>query len=148
VAAIALLDVNILVALFDPDHIHHEVAHDWFAEDGGAAWATCPVTENGFVRVVSHPGYNPSPPRPSVALDRLRKFCSGGNHHFWPGHVSLRDESLFDPSVIASHRQLTDVYLLGLAVTMNGRLATFDRSIPLSAVKRATRSHLAVIAPA
>jgi len=146
-AVVALLDVNVLVALFDPDHVHHDLAHDWFAADGAAGWATCPLTENGFVRVVTHPQYQPNPPRPAVVLERLRKFCDGGRHQFWGDTISLRDESIFVSSVV-SHRHLTDIYLLGLARKMGGRLATFDRSIALDAVKGAKASHLLLIEPA
>lgn len=145
---IALLDVNVLVALFDPDHIHHDLAHDWFAEHGAAGWATCPITEAGFVRVVSHPKYNADPPRSIAALDLLRRFCASGRHHFWPDAVSLRDPTLFALGAAQGHRQLTDVYLLGLAKKMDGRLATFDRTIPLGAVKGAGRENLSVIEPA
>jgi toxin-antitoxin system PIN domain toxin len=147
-AAIALLDVNVLVALFDPDHVHHDLAHDWFAEDGAAGWATCPMTENGFVRVVSHPNYRSNPPRPLLVLEQLRKFCASRHHHFWADAVSLRDESLFVAKSGLGHRQLTDVYLLGLAKKMGGRLATFDRTIPLAVVRGASAIHLAVIEPA
>jgi toxin-antitoxin system PIN domain toxin len=146
-AGVALLDVNVLVALFDPDHVHHDLAHDWFAHDGAKGWATCPVTENGFVRIVSNPKYRPDAPPASAALDRLRRFCAGGHHHFWPDAVSLRDESLFVAAAIRGHRQLTDMYLLGLARKKGGRLATFDRTIALSGVKGAKRDHLAIIEP-
>jgi toxin-antitoxin system PIN domain toxin len=144
-AAIALLDVNVLVALFDPDHVHHDLAHDWFAAEGARGWATCPTTETGFVRVVSNPHFRPDPPRPAAVLDQLRKFCASGRHQFWPDQVSLRDERLFAPAAARGHRQLTDIYLLGLARKMGGCLATFDRAIPLAAVKGATLAHLAVI---
>lgn len=143
----ALLDVNVLIALFDETHVHHETAHDWFADHRAAGWATCAITENGFLRVLTHP-------RAGVVDDRgtifagLRKFCSGRGYAFWGDTVSLRDEKLFDSSVIVSHRQLTDVYLLGLATRMGGRLATFDGSIPLRAVRGAVLDGLAVIAPA
>jgi uncharacterized protein len=147
-AVIALLDVNVLVALFDPDHVHHDLAHDWFADDGATGWATCPITENGFVRVVSNPRYQPDPSTASAAIERLRKFCASGRHHFWADTVSLRDQSLFVPAEVRGHRQLTDVYLLGLARKMGGRLATFDRSISITAVKGAKPSHLAIIEPA
>ena len=70
-----------------------------------------------------------------------------GDHAFWPAPVSLRDEKIFNPSFIRGHRQLTDVYLLGLAVKTGGRLATFDRTIPLGAVIGARREALAVISP-
>ena len=147
-ARVSLLDVNVLVALFDPDHVHHDLAHDWFADHVQDGWATCPVTENGFVRVVSHPRFLATPLRSAVALDQLRKFCASGHHHFWADSVSLRDAALFDLSAAGGHRQITDVYLLGLATSMKGRLATFDRTIPLAAVKGAKTDHFAVIAAA
>jgi toxin-antitoxin system PIN domain toxin len=145
-ARIALLDVNVLVALFDPDHVHHDLAHDWFADHRAGGWATCAATENGFVRVVSNPRYRTDAPRPAVALDQLRRFCASGHHHFWADTVSLRDAALFDLTHARGHRQLTDVYLLGLAKKMGGRLVTFDRSVPLSAVKAARAESLAVVA--
>jgi uncharacterized protein len=144
----ALLDVNFLVALFDPDHVHHDPAHDWFVSARGSGWATCPVTENGLVRVLTNAGYGAVTLRPGEVLDRLRSFCGSGDHVFWQDEVSLRDRRLFNPSVIRGHRQVTDVYLLGLAKHMGGRLATFDRSIPLSAVVGATRQTIAVVASA
>jgi hypothetical protein len=146
-ARIALLDVNVLVALFDPDHVHHELAHDWFADHRAAGWATCPFTENGFVRVLSNPHYRTDASRPSVLIGHLRRFCASGHHHFWPATVSLRDDELFVVDSARGHRQLTDLYLLGLARKMGGALATFDRTIPLSAVKGLKSDHLAVIAP-
>lgn len=144
----ALLDVNLLVALFDPDHIHHETAHDWFADNQSGGWATCPVTENGFVRVLANPAYAASISRPSELVARLRRFCKGADYHFWIDDVSLLDETLFDPAFLSSHRQLTDIYLLGLAKKHGGRLATFDRTIPLKAVVGARRELLEVVAPA
>ena len=141
---VALLDVNLLVALFDPDHVHHSLAHDWFADHRAAGWATCPVTENGLVRVLANPKYGAGL-RAADLITRLRQFCSSGRHTFWPDAVSIRDDRLFKPSLMSGHGQLTDVYLLGLAVKRGGRLATFDRSIPSSAVIGATRQSLAVI---
>lgn len=143
----ALLDVNVLVALFDPDHVHHELAHDWFADHRADGWATCPITENGFLRVLGNPSYGAAVARPAELVERLRRFCSSGHHTFWAESVSLRDEKMFNPSLIRGHRQLTDVYLLGLAVKMKGRLATLDRAIPLGAVVGATRDNLGVVAP-
>jgi toxin-antitoxin system PIN domain toxin len=146
-ARIALLDVNVLVALFDPDHIHHDLAHDWFAGQRATGWATCPMTEAGFIRVVSNPRYQPDALRPAAAADQLRRFCDSGHHHFWPDHLTLRDRKAFALSAARGHAQLTDVYLLGLARRMAGVLATFDRSIPLGAVSGATSRHLVVIRP-
>ena len=144
---VALLDVNVLVALFDPDHVHHEAAHDWFADAGRPGWATSSVTESGFIRVLSNPAYRGTVARVSDLAGRLRRFCDSGGHVFWADEVSLLNGSLFDLSRIAGHRQLTDVYLLGLAQSRGGRLVTFDRTIPVSAVKGATAASLEVIAP-
>ena len=143
----ALLDVNVLVALFDPDHIHHELAHDWFADHRAEGWATCPVTENGFIRVLANPAYGSAVTRPPDLATRLRRFCDSGHHQFWPDAVSLRDNALFDAAFIAGHRQLTDGYLLRLAKKKGGRLVIFDRAIPLRAVRGADREMLDVIAP-
>lgn len=143
----ALLDVNVLVALFDPDHIHHDLAHDWFADNRSAGWATCPVTENGFLRVLSNPAYGSVISRPAELVARLRRFCASGHHEFWPDKVSLRDPALFDPAFVAGHRQITDIYLLGLAMAHRGCLATFDATIPLKAVRGAGRGVLHLIAP-
>src|SRR5579864_2971778 len=146
-ARVALLDVNVLVALFDPDHIHHDLAHDWFAEQRPDGSATCPLTENGFVRVLSHPKYGQAQPRPSWLIGRLHRFCSSGHHAFWPDIVSLRDEASFPRNAALGHRQLTDVYLLGLAKRMGGALATFDRSISVATVSGAKPDQLLMIGP-
>ena len=142
-----LLDVNVLVALFNPDHIHHDTAHDWFAENHDDGWATCPITEQGVVRILANPKYWSEFERTSALVERLAKFCSSRHHHFWSDTVSLRDRDLFDLSYIAGHRQLTDVYLLGLAKKMKARLATFDQTIPLKAVIGASKTTISVISP-
>lgn len=143
-SAVHLLDVNVLVALFDADHVHHEAAHDWFADHREQGWATSPATENGFVRVVSNPAYGIGL-RAVDAADRLRRFCASGHHHAWTDGASLLDASLFRLDHLAGHRQVSDVYLLGLTVRMGGRLATFDHAIPVEAVHGATPESLAVI---
>jgi hypothetical protein len=143
----ALLDVSLLVALFDPTHIHHDVAHDWFEDRHHYGWATCPLTENGFVRVMSNPAYGSEMRRPDVVIKALRKFRQSAHHRFWDANLSLSNDRLFRLEVIRGHGQLTDVYLLGLATTMKGCLATFDRTIPVSAVRGARKEHLQVIAP-
>lgn len=144
-SSVALLDVNVLVALFDPEHIHHEPAHSWFAEQRGIGWATCPLTENGLLRVLTHPAYSQTAAPPAHVLERLRVFCGSGGHAFWPDDVSLRDAELFQVEAPPSHRQVTDIYLLGLAVKHRGHLATFDRSIPIGKVCGAVAETLALI---
>jgi len=148
VSRVALLDVNVLVALFDPDHVHHELAHDWFGDHRPSGWATCPVTENGFIRVLANPAYASSVTRASDLAARLRRFCESAGHVFWPDTVSLREATRFDTAAVAGYRQLTDVYLLGLARSHGGRLATFDRTIPISPVLGAKAADLLVIGPA
>ena len=142
----ALLDVNVLIALFHPEHVHHQIAHDWLADQEPAGWATCPLTENGFLRILTNPRGPVQEGRAEV-LASLNALCAHTQHEFWPDAVSLRDDTLFDPQVHVSYLQLTDVYLLGLATRMGGTLATFDASIPLRAIKGATRDALCVIAP-
>jgi len=146
-ARVTLLDVNVLVALFDPDHVHHDLAHDWFADHRAAGWATCPLTENGFLRIASNPRYRADAERPHVLAGHLRRFCASGHHHFWPASVSLRDDELYVINAGWTHRQVTDLYLLGLAKKMGGALATFDRTIPLASVRGLKRNQLAVITP-
>jgi len=125
-----LFDVNVLVALFDPAHAHHEPAHEWFARVGAAAWATCPITENGFVRVVSHVRYPTVEAGPAEALAHLRALTEGHpGHEFWPDSVSLADDTLFDATLLATGGAVTDAYLMGLAASRGGRLATFDRGM-------------------
>ncbi len=146
--SIALLDVNVLVALFDPTHLHHDDAHRWFGRNRKHGWATCPITINGCVRVLSNPAYPNVEASPAEVASRLRGFCSTVDHHFWPDSVALTDEALFRPSMIGGHQKITDAYLLGLAVRNHGRLATFDRSIPLKAVHGADAAHLVLLGSA
>ncbi len=142
---VALLDANVLVALFDPDHVHHEAAHRWFAKSRESGWATCPLTENGVVRILSNPAYSGTTETPESVLRRLKSFCASGKHTFWEDAVSIRDERVFKRPLPISHRQLTDAYLLGLAKLSAGRLASFDRHIPLGAVVGAGSDHFELI---
>jgi toxin-antitoxin system PIN domain toxin len=144
VTRVSLLDVNVLVALFDPDHVHHETAHRWFGKHRTQGWATCPVTENGVVRILSTPAYADPPEMPENVIVRLQKFCASGHHEFWPADFSIRDLRSVSGHALAN-KQITDVYLLALARNRNGRLATFDRSIPSDGVEGATSRHLEII---
>jgi hypothetical protein len=144
----ALLDVNVLVALHDPAHPNHEDAHRWFGRNRKRGWATSPVTVNGCVRVLSNPAYPTVAAAPAEAASRLRVLCADPSHEFWSDSVSLLDDSLFRLQAITGHRQITDLYLLGLAVRHGGRLATFDRSIPFKAVVGAGPAHLELIGSA
>ena len=128
-----LLDVNLLLALTDPMHVHHDIAHQWFTQTGRQSWSTCPITENGFVRIASHPNYPNRPGDVGAVAAILRRFCTLDGHQFWADDVSLRD--LLVPGVALTYQHVTDLYLLGLAVHKHGKLATLDHRIPASAVE-------------
>lgn len=140
-----LLDVNVLVALFDPAHLHHEPAHAWFGAQRGSGWATCPITQNGFLRVLSNPAYPGRRTTVADAAERLGRFLASGGHEFWPDDVSLLDGEAVSPAHLSGHREITDAYLLALAVRRAGRLATFDRHVRVAAVPGAGPDHVAVI---
>lgn len=143
-ALTALLDVNVLIALLDADHVSHRQALTWFTEHAERGWASCPITQNGCLRIMSHPNY-PNAPSVSEVADRLRAATSHRAHHFWPDSVSLLDDAVFDRSRVHGPRQLTDAYLLGVAVANGGRFVTFDRAIPLAAVRDAKPRHLLML---
>ena len=142
----ALLDVNLLLALCDPRHAHHEPAHRWFAATGKSAWATCPLTENAFIRIAGQPTYPNSPGGTPAVAALLKSFCRHRGHRFWPDAVSLRDEALFKLDRALAPNQTTDIYLLGLAVKHGGTLATFDGSIPAAVVIGGERALALVMA--
>lgn len=142
---VALLDVNVIVALLDGEHVHHDAAHDWFAEIRTSGWATAPITENGALRVLANPAYHAAAIAPATLRSHLQRLCAVEGHVFWPGDVSLLDADVLTARAALTHRQLTDVYLLALAVKHRGCLATFDTSIPVSVVRGATRTHLEVL---
>ena len=122
-----LLDVNFLVSLFDPRHVNRESAHAWFAANAAQRWATCSITENGCVRVLSNPAYPTVSATPAEVVDRLVRFCSSGGHTFWPDDVSLRNGlDAATASRLHGHRQVADFHLAALASRRGGRLATFD----------------------
>lgn len=137
----ALLDINVLIALLDAGHSLHERARAWFGANARSGWASCPITQNGCVRVMTHPSY-PSvlPARP--VIERLREATHHPHHEFWPDDVSLLEPRTADASRIHGPRQITDLYLLALAVHRGGRFVTFDASVPTSAVTGAAKGHL------
>ena len=145
---VALLDVSVLVALFNGGHADHDVAHDWFSENGPRGWASCPMTENALLRVLGNPNQGPAFIQIHQLAEHLRRFCASTPHEFWPEDLSLRDRDRFDLAAVHGHQQIADVYLLGLAVKHGGRFVTFDQRVPLAAVMGATRASLEVIGAA
>ena len=129
-----LLDVNVLIALIDPAHVQHDRAHDWFAAKGRKAWATCPLTENGVVRVVGRARYPNSPGTPAAVSELVAILRALGGHEFWSDDVTLFDGARIDPARLLDSGQVTDTYLLALAKAHGGQLATFDRHLVTEAV--------------
>ena len=140
----ALLDVNVLIALLDSDHASHDTAIQWFAQHAREGWASCPITQNGCIRIMSNQGYPNSLPVQAV-IERLAEACNEDIHEFWPDQVSVLDSDVVDSTRIHGPRQLTDIYLLALAVRHAGRLVTFDSGIALAAVRKATTQNILIL---
>ena len=135
-----LLDVNVLIALIDPAHIQHDRAHEWFAESGKKAWASCPLTENGVLRIVGHSRYPSSPGTPAAVAELMTSFLALPGHEFWPDDVTLFDTGRVHGDRLLNSGQVTDTYLLALAAAHGGQLATFDRNLVTDAVVNGSRS--------
>lgn len=129
-----LLDINVLIALIDPVHVQHNQAHAWFAAKGQKAWATCPLTENGVIRIVGHPRYPNSPGSPAAVAELLAEFRELPGHAFWPDDVSLLDRAQVNRARLLDSAHVTDSYLLALARAHHGQLATFDQRLVTDAV--------------
>lgn len=140
----ALLDVNVLVALLDAGHLHHRSAMAWLAAHGRAGWASCPLTQNGCLRILSLPAY-PNPQPTARVAQRLAQAVSDRSHAFWSDDLSLLDGGRVRWDRVLSARWLTDLYLLALAVANDGALVTFDRGIDAAAVRGASARHLIMI---
>lgn len=137
----ALLDVNMLLALFDSQHTHHAPAARWRVMHKEMGWASCALTANGFVRIITGPSY----PRPTNLTEAVRVLAAQmafPEHVFWADDISITDPDIFDHGRILGPNQLTDVYLLALAVKNGGRLVTFDRGLPIAAVRGAGKQHV------
>lgn len=137
----ALFDVNVLIALLDTDHIGHSVATTWFSTHLEHGWASCPITENGTARIMASAGY-PNPLPVAAVLQRLVVAKATEHHRFWPDDVSLTDTEVFKHAELLGPKQITDRYLLALAVRNNGRFVTFDQGIRPTAVIGASAEHL------
>ncbi len=136
--------MNVLLALLDGGHVEHAWAREWLAAEVGSGWASCAITPNGVVRVMSQSRY-PSPAPPAVVTDLLEHVCGTVHHEFWPCEVSLLDPKAIRRERLHGPRQVTDAYLLALAVHRGGRFVTFDRTVARSAVPGAAARHLVVL---
>lgn len=124
-----LLDVNLLIALCDASHVHHDPAHDWFRVHAAAGWATCPITENALLRIMGHPNYPGGPGAPAAILPLLRRLRAHPGHIFLEDSISIADGNLVADLAGVAPKMLTDLYLLALAVSRACRLATLDQHI-------------------
>lgn len=141
-----LLDVNVLLALLDADHVHHATAHVWFEREGAAGFATCPIVENGFLRIISHPKYTNPVTGPDQAAPLLADLQRHPGHQFWADDLSLARASIVTIDRVRTPGQVTDTYLLALAVSNGGKLATLDRRLSPDAVVGGKKA-LRLIAP-
>jgi toxin-antitoxin system PIN domain toxin len=128
--SVHLLDVNVLVALAWPSHAHHEAAHRWFSLENEKGFATCPITQCGFVRISANPRIISDAVSIEQAWNHLRMIAVHPHHVFWADDVDVSQDGLLPVSSMRSHREVTDVYLASLAFKRNGKLATFDQGIP------------------
>jgi len=126
---ISLLDTNLLIALGWPNHVHHGTAIEWFKKNQAAGWATCPVTQSGFVRLSSNRKILPEAVSPQEAMALLRRITALPHHVFWSDDVAIATSEWVAPSRLLGHRQITDAHLLALALRHQGRLATLDSGI-------------------
>ena len=140
----ALFDVNVLIALLDAEHLHHEAARAWLRSNIEHGWATCPITQNGCLRVMAQPAY-PNPLPVARVAERLAEAMATADHEFWPDDVSLVGAGVMDWHRVIGPRQITDVYLLAMAVRRQGRFVTFDARVTPSAVALARDEHLCVV---
>jgi toxin-antitoxin system PIN domain toxin len=140
----ALLDVNVLIALLDASHVHHATASDWLHAHVEQGWASCPLTQNGCLRILSTEGYPARQPVAAVAA-RLLEATQTRFHEFWPDDISVLDTGRFDASRWLTSRQITDAYLLALSVQRDGTFVTLDRHVDVGLVRGAESRHLTVI---
>ena len=137
---VSLLDVNCLIALLDLDHVHHLPMERWFRSNSGKGWSTCPITENGLVRVMSQPRYPSGRRAPAQIIERLRMLRTAHptTYQFWVDEISITNTALFRPEYVTGSLYVTDAYLLGLAAKHNAKLVSFDRSLPWQAIRNGT----------
>ena len=145
---VCLLDVNLLIALAWPSHVHHQPAHAWFSAHAASGWATCPVTQCDFVRISSNPGIIPEAVAPQQALSLLEEIVSHPHHVFWPDEIPLVGEETVPTQLLFGHRQVTDAYLLALAIHNRGQLATLDRGMTSLVPADGSRRDALAIVPA
>jgi uncharacterized protein len=124
-----LLDANVLIALVWPSHEAHSRVQQWFARNSKQGWATCPITQAVFVRILSNPAFSPDAVTPQEALNVLNANLQHPGHQFWRDEIGLQEAVKRFEGRLVGHLQVTDAYLLGLVLHKNGRLATLDKAV-------------------
>jgi len=124
-----LLGVNVLLALSWPGHKSHVAAQKWFGRNAAKGWATCPLVEAGFVRILSNPAFSSHAVSPSEAVHALEASTKHPAHQFWPDDIPVAGGLAKLRSRVVGHQQVTDAYLLTLAIHHRGKLATMDRGL-------------------
>ncbi|MGC2473108.1 MAG: TA system VapC family ribonuclease toxin [Candidatus Sulfotelmatobacter sp.] len=124
-----LLDVNVLIALSWPGHEFHEVTQKWFGRNAQKGWATCPLVEASFVRILSNPAFSVHAVTPKEAVHVLGLNTSHPAHQFWADDLPLADGLTMFKDRLVGHQQVTDAYLLALATHRKGKLATLDKRL-------------------
>src|ERR1700676_3745912 len=125
----ALLDVNILISLAWPEHRQHTVTRAWFSKNRAKGWATCPLVQAGFVRILSNPAFSSHAVSVQEAVEALRISLQDDAHRFWPDSISFPDAIRQLEHPLTGHQQTTDAYLIALAIKNRGKLATLARGI-------------------
>lgn len=140
----SLLDVNVLIASIDQGHVAHTRVHAWMRGSAAKAWATCPLTQAGFVRIISNPRFHDRAVSVAEACELLAGLTGRPGHHFWPINISLDDAVAPFRDRLSGHKQVTDAYMLGLAIQNKGRLVTLDKGIEALA-GRTFAQHLQIL---
>ena len=143
----ALFDVSMLLALFDAGHVMHRVAMTWWKSNRVNGWASCSLSENGFLRIISQRSYPRPVPLPD-ALATIQAQVARGGHEFWPDDLSILDAERINHTRLLGPAQITDIYLLALAVRHNGRLVTLDRSMDSTSVRNAAPANIVILGQA
>ena len=127
---VCLLDANVLIAMMWPAHAAHAKVQHWLSTRAAEKWASCPMTQAAFVRIVSNPAFSPNALTPANAFALLGSNLKHPGHEFWRDEIQLTEVVELTQAKLVGHQQITDVYLLGLAIHKKGKLVTLDRNVP------------------
>jgi len=145
VSRVCLLDASVLIAMMWPAHAAHARVQHWLSKRGTEKWASCPMTQAAFVRIVSNPAFSPNALTPANALALLGSNLEHPGHEFWRDEIQLTEAVELAQAKPVGHQQITDAYLLGLAVHRKGKLVTLDRNIFALLAQKSEKRDLVVV---